>query len=215
MDVRFKIETHQFGDFTIRLKRVTNLDELIEQVSDEEFNKDERLPYWAELWPSALGLARFLVDQPELIRRKSVLELGVGLGLTSIVLHKLNPKKLLLTDYEADALKICKENFQLNGLLEPETKLLDWRHPDLNERFDCIVASDVLYEERFFEPLMNMFENFLNPRGSIILAEPNRAVAKSFFAQLKERGFGWQSGTVLVPQEPKPIRVTNYVIRPK
>lgn len=215
MDIRFRIEPYHIGKFTVVIKRVVNLDALIEQISDEEFTKDERLPYWAELWPSAIGLATFLVERQELIKGKSVLELGVGLGLTSVILQQLAPKRLLLTDYEQDALEIIKENFHLNHLPAPEAKLLDWRHPDLDGRFDCIVASDVLYEERFFDPLMNLFENFLRAQGKILLAEPNRAVAQSFFAQLAERRFFWQTATVFVPEGPKPIRVTNYIIQHK
>ncbi len=212
MEIRYRTENHRFGTFDIRIKRVENLDTLIEQITDEEFSKDERLPYWAELWPSAIGLSRFLVSIPDLVKGKSVLELGVGLGLTSIVLQKLEPETLLLTDYEEAALNMTRENFALNHLPPPQIKLLDWRFPDLPRRFDCIVASDILYEERFFLPLIRLFERYLNTHGTIIIAEPGRAVARLFFDLLKERGFRWQSASISVPENPKPIEVTNYLI---
>jgi predicted nicotinamide N-methyase len=212
MSIRYRTERHRFGTIDVQIKRVENLDTLIEQITDEEFSKDERLPYWAELWPSAIGLARFLVSVPDLIEGKSVLELGVGLGLTSLVLHYLRPRTLLLTDYEEAALNMTRENFALNHLSVPQTRLLDWRFPDLAQRFDCIVASDILYEERFFLPLIRLFERYLNRHGTIIIAEPGRAVARLFFELLKERGFRWQSVSISVPENPKPIEVTNYLI---
>lgn len=210
--IRYKTETHRFGPYKLKIKRVQNLDDLIDQISDEEFNQDERLPYWAELWPSAIALSHFLTAYPKLIEGKSVLELGAGLGLTSLIAHQLTPSRLLLTDYEKDALDMIKENFRLNGLPQPDIRLLDWRSPRLTGTFDRIMASDILYEERFFQPLIHLFENFLNAEGKVIIAEPNRAIAQIFFAMLKERGFGWYTSTLTVPEDPKPIQVTVYVI---
>ncbi len=213
--IKYRTEIHAIGPWKLKLKRVQNLDDLIEAISDEEFNKDERLPYWAELWPSALGLSNFLLQHPELIENQTVLELGVGLGLTSLVLRKLNPARLLLTDYEQSALDLTRDNFLLNKMPLPAMQLLDWRNPDLSERFTRIVASDILYEERFFVPLFNLFNQYLQPGGKIIIAEPNRAVARTFFEQLAVRGFQWQNSTVLVPEKPGPIRVSNYIIAKK
>ena len=51
-------------------------------LSEEAFAHEEFLPYWAELWPSALALARVLARRPLTGRR--VLELGCGLGLPAI-----------------------------------------------------------------------------------------------------------------------------------
>ncbi len=212
MEIRYKIETLTVGSWQFKLKRVQNLDDLIDTISDEEFNKDERLPYWAELWPSALGLSTFLSRHPQLIQGQTVLELGIGLGLTSLVLQRLAPRRLVLTDYEPLALDLTRENFVLNDMPPPTLQIMDWRHPAFEELFTRIVASDILYEERFFKPLINLFSSCVHPQGKIILAEPNRAVARSFFAQLNDLGFHWQKDTVLVPEHPKPIRVTNYVI---
>ncbi len=201
------------GPWQLKLKRVGNLEELIDCISDEEFARDERLPYWAELWPSALGLSRFLIGHAELIRDQSVLELGVGLGLTSLVLQKLAPKNLLLTDYEQKALDLTRENFALNRMALPKLQLLDWRSPNLHNSFTRIVASDILYEERFFIPLVNLVQRFLTPGGKLIIAEPNRTVARGFFSRLQSQGYVWQTTTLQIPEKPKPIRVTNYVIQ--
>ena len=213
LNVEFEIKEFQFLQTKFRLKKVKNLDVLVDQVSDELFAEDERLPYWAELWPSAIGLSHFLLRHPGLIKGKRALELGVGLGLTSLVIHSLQPERLLLTDYEADALQLVKENFLLNGFSEPEVQLLDWRRPHLQETFDCIVASDILYEERFFRPLILLFKQFLRFDGRIIIAEPNRAIAKKFFEMLMNFGFSYDFNIVPVVQDGKTIQVHNYVIR--
>jgi len=84
-----------FGRQTLIIKRVKNLDDMVNRISDADFEQDERLPYWAELWPSAEALSRFLFRNPHLVAGRSVLELGCGLGLTSLSLACQKPKNLL------------------------------------------------------------------------------------------------------------------------
>ena len=202
-----------FGEYTVTIKRVKNLDDMVDRVSDEEFAADERLPYWAELWPSAEALSRFIFKNPQLITGRSVMELGCGLGLTSISIARQQPRRLVITDYEQDALDMAALNFRQNGLPLPERQLMDWRQPSCESRYDCIVAADVVYEERFFLPLLRVFRQCLNKEGYIILAEPNRAVARSFFDLLKESGYYFETYHEPVLQDGRSIRVTIYLMR--
>ena len=203
----------QFGEKTLTIKRVKNLDDMVDRVSDADFAEDERLPYWAELWPSAEALSRFLFQNPHLVAGRSVLELGCGLGLTSLSLACQKPRELLVTDYEQDALDLTALNFKLNGMPAPQRQLMDWRRPQCAGLFDCITASDVVYEERFFHPLIRVFRQCLKANGYIILAEPNRAVARSFFSLLREERYGFERIPQAVMQEGRSIQVSIYIIR--
>ncbi len=51
---------------------------------------------------------------------------------------------------------------------------------------DVIIASDVAYESRSFEPLKNAIENILKPDGVLLLSEPNRKFASPFIMLLKK-----------------------------
>lgn len=201
-----------FRDTKLSIDRVANLDELVDQVSDDEFNKDERLPYWAELWPSAIGLSRFIIKNPDLFNSKNILELGCGLGLTSLVLMQQNPALLLCTDYENDALKLTRRNFIKNNLKLPYFEQIDWRNPLLDTRYELIIASDILYENRFFQPLQKLFRNYLQANGQIIVAEPNRSVAIPFFDVLKEYGYNYSIQFEEVDQDGKTIVISIYII---
>ena len=205
-------ESFLFYNTRLAVKRVKDLDELVNRISDDEFGEDERLPYWAELWPSAIALSRFLFNNSSLIKDKNVLELGCGLGLTSLALFSQKPHKLLLTDYEQSALDFSIKNFELNGFPKPATQLLDWRKPNLKEKFNCIVGSDLVYEERFFEPLLNLFRNYLEHKSIIILAEPNRMVANEFFVLLKNHGFYDSYQTEKITQDNRNITVNIHII---
>ena len=78
---RFRTTTRELelAGRTIRLLMPANADELI---SEADFDRDERLPYWADLWPSARILAEELAVMR--LRGQRVLELGCGLGVVAI-----------------------------------------------------------------------------------------------------------------------------------
>jgi len=206
-------QTFVFGGKSFKIKRIKNLDELIDQIDDESFNEDERLPYWAELWPSAIGFSRFIAGHKELIQNKSILELGCGLGLTSLVLSAQEPASLLITDYEQDALQLTAENFKLNDFKQPNLREADWRTSELNQKFEVITASDVLYEKRFFKPLLRMFKMHLAKDGKILLAEPGRSIAVPFFELLVKEKFSFKSSVEWVEQDGHDIKVTIYQIQ--
>src|SRR5919108_5440352 len=91
-----------FDSLTIELLRVADVDSLLDRLPRIQFRPDERLPYWADLWPSAMALARHLW-QATALRGLRVLELGCGLGLAGIVASRKGGV-VTFTDYEADAL---------------------------------------------------------------------------------------------------------------
>jgi predicted nicotinamide N-methyase len=206
-------ETWNIGSYAFEIERVRNLDDLVDQVSDERFEEDERLPYWAELWPSAIALSRHMISHPDHVREKSVLELGCGIGLTSLCLSKAGPSELVLSDYEQEALDATRRNLLKNKIKPPELLLLDWRKPHPERRFDRIVASDILYEKRFFKPLLNLFEQMLEPDGYIIIAEPDRPIAQNFFEMARSRHYFFSFEEEEMIQEGRKIRVRLCFIK--
>src|SRR3954447_8819019 len=121
-------------------------------LDDEAFDHDEFLPYWAELWPSALALARMIV--PRALHGARTLELGCGLGLPSLA-AALAGGRVLATDWAPDAVAMTARNARRNGLAL-DTLTCSWTAPEpLVERgpWDLVLASDVLYEARNGEAL--------------------------------------------------------------
>ena len=177
------------GNFAVKLTIIENIDALfdalIQKGTDHEDVQDERIPYWAELWASAIAMGLYLVENQLVSDKKSVTEIGCGLGLPSIVAGLMGAKEVVLTDYLPEALDFAKQNWIQNL---PQNKarfqVLDWRNPDPSVSADILLASDVAYESRAFEPLLNAFKILLKPNGTILITEPNRPVSKSFFLGL-------------------------------
>ncbi len=183
-----------FKEIDVKLTIIENLDELFDNLirkgDDHPDVLDERIPYWAELWASALAMSWYLVENQHLITPSvTVTEIGCGLGLPSIIAGKLGAE-VCLTDYDDDALNFAKQNWEQNLPHKiARFEQLDWRNPDPSLSADLLLASDVAYEKRAFEPLLNAFSTLLKPKGTILITEPNRPVSTDFFSNLHTEGY--------------------------
>jgi len=180
------LERRRFGDHEYAFYRVPDVDRLVDEIDPETFAKDERMPYWAELWPSGLALASFLAASGSL-RGVRMLELGCGLGLPSIVAARLGARATA-TDYSPEALELLEINAALNGV-RVRTVTLDWRSPADVGRFDLVVAADVLYEHWQAERIVAVLGRTVLPTGHAILIDPDRLTAKDFASAAAFRGF--------------------------
>ena len=150
--------------------------------------QDERLPYWATLWDSALVLSDVLLADNLIAPGESVLELGCGLGLVSSIAC-LKRARVIATDYQPDALKFARLNsLQIAGIV-PKTMLIDWRSPPQGQRYATLLGADLVYEPRFFDPLIATFDALLSPGGRVLFSEPNRVIGRSFFDRLQDAGW--------------------------
>lgn len=190
---RLEFDKLELSGREIKVFAATNIDELLDHLinkgDDHEDVVDERIPYFVELWPSAIRLAELLLDTTIDVRGKEVLELGCGSGLAGIAAGMAGAESVLMTDYLPDAIGFAANMWKLNLPSEPKTGLLDWRAPDITTKFEIILAADVAYEERNFLPLISTFHELLAPDGRIFLTEPSRQIAKPFVSLLEENGF--------------------------
>ena len=89
----------------------------------------------------------------------------------------------------------------------------DWKAVSATPEFaDTLIAADIAYEDRFFQPILNTFDRLLKPDGHIMMGEPNRPFAKPFFDLLQQSGWEFISVPFTVPG-PTPVEITLYDIR--
>jgi len=171
-------------------------------ISDEAFNRDERLPYWAEVWPSAYVLAQQIsaVGGLESVRPQGkLLELGCGCGLATIAAQAYGFETVAV-DYYAEALEFVRLNALLNDVAAPVTRAVDWRaYPDDLRDFDFVVAADVLYERDYCTLIAAAFRQSLRPGGLGLLTDPQRAKAKSFPEECRRAGLQMNAPQVFGP----------------
>ena len=172
---RTSIQDAVVGDRTYSILKPANADDLIRE---EDFVKDERLPYWADVWPSSIILAGKLLELDG--RGHPALELGCGVGLSTLAATTAG-FDVLSTDYYEDALDVTRANVFRNLGLTARTRLVDWRHfpADLGT-FDLVFASDVLYEKEYAELLPVILNWALTAKGRALIADPGRVAAPIF-----------------------------------
>ena len=183
------------GEQTFSILRPRNSDDLIRE---EDFVKDERLPYWADIWPASTILSAHLVSLANKAGQRTRgrgLELGCGVGLVTLGAMAAG-YDMLATDYYTDALAFTRANAWKEFGRSPETRMIDWRRfPRDVKGFDLILASDVLYEKEYALILPTIFKRALAPGGMVILADPGRIGVPEFRDECKAVGLVIRSET--------------------
>ena len=182
---RFRTATRQLevAGRQIALLMPASAEELIDE---RDFERDERLPYWADLWPSA----RVLADEVAVMRLAGlrVLELGCGLGVVSLA-AALAGADVLATDYYDDALRFASVNVATATGRAIRTRMVDWTAlPAKLGRFDVVLASDVLYEHRYAAFVADAISHTLVRGGEAIVADPGRLALGEFLDECAARG---------------------------
>ena len=227
----------KFGDLEIPFTRVADPDRVLDEVAAEEDRLERvsgvrasadqlHLPYWAELWDSAIGMGRWMarekveggawrveentsgfplrstVHSPPSAR---VLDLGCGMGLAGTVAAALGAR-VLFADLEAPALLFA----QLNSLpwrRRVRPRRLNWPRDRLDERFDLILGADILYERRQWDHLEPFWRAHLAPGGTVLLGEPGRQTGDLFVEWITARGWRLTRHAEKVETREQPIRL--------
>jgi predicted nicotinamide N-methyase len=180
MDPAFVDEQIDLAGRRLSVLRPPSADALIDE---DAFDEDEFLPYWAELWPSGLALARAVAALD--LRGARVLELGAGLGLPSLA-AALGGADVLATDWADDAVELLRSNAERNGIaLRAAQVRWDEPQPLLHEApWSLVLGADLLYERRNADQLLDLL-----PRlgGDVLLADPGRPFARGFVERAAAR----------------------------
>ncbi len=176
-------EVFTIGGREFPLVRPRNADDLI---TEADYVKDERLPYWADIWPSSMMLAERLLEEKGAGR--SLIELGCGSGLCACA-AALSGFDVLATDYYDDALRFTELNTRVNAGSAAKTMHVDWSAlPADIGTFDVVLAADVMYEPRYPAMVASAIERLMAPGGQAIVADPGRIAFPDFIAECSARG---------------------------
>ena len=139
------------------------------------------------IWPSSEALAQIMLSYP--IEKKSILEIGCGMALPSLLLNKRSAD-ITATDYHPEAKSFLFENLKLNK--DPDIPFVrtDWK--DINcdlKKFDMIIASDLLYQRSNPALLSSFINQHINSTGEIVIVDPGRENINNFIKEMRKLGF--------------------------
>jgi predicted nicotinamide N-methyase len=142
------------------------------------------------VWPASQVLAAEV--SAAALSGKRVLEIGCGIGLTSIVLHKMGVD-ITASDYHPRAQEFLNRNVVDNGLAPMKFQLIDFEQKNpLLGKFDLIIASDVLYQPQQAQNLSRFISAHSSDDVEVIVVDPGRENRAKFTHHMIELGYSHQ-----------------------
>ena len=144
-------------------------------------------PLFGVVWPASQVLA----DTVSLLELdgKRVLEIGCGIALSSIVLHKMGID-ITASDYHPLAKEFLDENIISNKMLPIKFQTGNWdvENPLLGE-FDMIIGSDILYEPEHSESVSRFIDSHSSVNVEVVIVDPNRGNRAKFTKNMIALGY--------------------------
>lgn len=129
-------------------------------------------PYWAFAWAGGQALARYLLDTPEVVAGKTVVDLGSGSGLTAIAAMLAGAQSVLAADIDNFALAAVRLNASANGVAVDTTPKDLLASPA--GRAGVILVGDLFYERTLAEQVLKYIDEAKSGGAYILIGDPQR-----------------------------------------
>lgn len=187
--LRLRYQTIELGDFDIHLRTLRDKQQFedIDGVAEALGISSAVWPLFGVIWDSGEVLANHMLDFD--IAGKRILEVGCGIGLTSLLLNQ-RQADITATDYHPESGAFMAENVKLNqGETIPFVRT-GWADEDsgLGE-FDLILGSDLLYEQEHIALLSAFINQHAKPHCEVIIVDPGRGQHARFSKEMVRLGY--------------------------
>lgn len=135
-------------------------------------------PYWAFCWGAGQALARWILDNPQAVRGRNVVDFGAGSGVAGIAAGRAGAAQVSCVDIDNDALAACAKNSQINNVC---VQLASEFCP--GER-SLLLAADICYQEQGFVGVIE----YMQSGGDVIVAESRLRDLSERFPKLTKVG---------------------------
>jgi len=178
-------EPLRIRDVELKILQVQDLEHLL--AGRDPFADVSSFPFWVKLWEASLLLADIMASMP-CQPGQTLLELGAGLAAPGLV-AAAKGYKVTLSDYEPHILDFQRVSAAANGLQDVAFRMIDWKKPPAMPLFDTIIGAEILFRDEFFQPLLNVFKQYLAPQGTIYIAHDARRKSLPKFLDLAQKEY--------------------------
>jgi predicted nicotinamide N-methyase len=135
-------------------------------------------PYWAFAWPGGQALSRHVLDNPDLVRGKRVLDFAAGSGIAALAARRAGAAHVTASDLDAFAVAAMRLNAALNHIRDDDVNFVlsdaDVSN-DSGAAWDVILAGDVCYERPMAEKILPWLIRQVQSGTIVLMADPGRA----------------------------------------
>jgi predicted nicotinamide N-methyase len=156
----------------IRLHLATEITPIWEATEATLAQMNLAPPYWAFAWAGGQALTRFLLDHPDWVKGKRVLDFAAGSGLSAIGAAKAGAAHVQAAEIDGYAIAAIALNARINNVA------IDLVREDLvgvEPRWDVVLAGDVCYERPMAERVIAWFRALAGRGVDILMGDPGRA----------------------------------------
>ncbi|HEU0118113.1 MAG TPA: 50S ribosomal protein L11 methyltransferase [Alphaproteobacteria bacterium] len=130
-------------------------------------------PYWAFAWPGGQGVARYILENPDLVQGKRIIDFAAGCGIAAIAAMKADAKSATAIEIDPMALAAIKLNAAQNNVEVISQDGIDMEKAVKN--IDIIFAGDVCYQQAMSAKMMRWLWRCVAKGTRVFLADPGRA----------------------------------------
>lgn len=146
--------------------------ELWQKTEDELATIGLPPPFWAFAWAGGQALARYILDHPEIVRAKRVLDFASGSGLVAIAASKAGAAQVIAADIDAFAAAAIGLNAEANGV-SIAARLDDLL--GLDQGWDVILAGDICYERELAAQVIDWLSGLSRRGATVLIGDPGRS----------------------------------------
>ena len=169
------------GSFSLYLPEQVEVANIYRQLQAK--NEMDPFPYWSRLWPSAIALSAFLQKHPHWVAGKQVAELAAGVGLPSMVAASY-ARQVWCSDISKEAMEVAAKSAGLHQLENIRFEACSWGNLENDFNAEVVLLSDINYEPAVFNELEIVLKGLLQRGCTLLLATPQRLMAKPFLEKL-------------------------------
>lgn len=193
----------------IRLHLLRSDSPLWRSFSTEPDAATLRRPYWAFAWSGGQALARYLLDRPELIAGRRVLDFAAGCGIAGIAALRAGAAHVEATEIDPCAVAAIGLNARLNGVELPAA--CDDILYSENRGWDLVLAGDIWYDTRLARHGLCWLQSLAGEGVSVLTAEPGRSFSP---ASILEELASYRARSVPDVEHPRLEEVRVYRVPP-
>jgi predicted nicotinamide N-methyase len=156
----------------VRLHVAADVVALWEAMETERVGPADEPPFWAAAWPGGQALARYVLDHPQVVEGRTVLDLGAGSGLVAVAALLAGARSVVASDPDPYSATAVAVNAELNGVgpVDVVGDVLDTGAPAL----DVVLAGDVCYDRAMTERVLPFLGMAWLDGATVLLGDPGR-----------------------------------------
>ena len=157
----------------VTLRMADDVVALWEALESAEVDPGSDPPFWAAAWPGGQALARYVLDHPEVVAGRAVLDLGAGSGLVAVAALLAGATSVVASDVDPYGRAAIRVNAEMNGVgpVEVAGDLLD-AEPDPG--IGVVLAGDVCYDREMSERVLPFLGKAWLGGAAVYLGDPGR-----------------------------------------